>query len=329
MTYILNGANKTVLNTMGSSAVICLVICLESVVHVTSLNERPILGVLAQASDPDRKQLGDTYIPANYIKYIESAGARVVPVRIRESEDYYQKIFKSINGILFPGGMVSLINSSFAEEGKWFYNMAIQAYDEGDYFPVWGTCQGFELLATITAKQRVMSNFSAEDLALPLDFTKDFKKSRLFGNLPEDVYRALLKKNVTENFHMYGLSPEDYAKNPNLRSFYKVLSTNKDRNGKEFVSTIEANRYPIYGTQWHPEKTMFTWDLRLHVQHDTAAVRVSQHFANFLVAEARKSSHHFASLQEEMDALIYNYNPVFFSDGSFIQNYYFNFTDNY
>lgn len=296
------------------------------VVSVSALNERPILGVLAQASDSEQTYLGDTYIPSTYVKYIESAGARVVPVRIKENEDYYKKMFKSINGILFPGGGVSLTNSSFAKEGKLFYDMAIQAFDAGDYFPVWGTCNGFELLATITAKQEVMSKYSAEDIALPLNFSKDFSNSRLFGNLPADVFTALKTENVTENFHQSGLSPEDYDKNSNLKSFYKVLSTNTDKNGKEFVSTIEAYKYPIYATQWHPEKTMFTWNLKYHINHGAAAVRVSQHFANFLVAEARKSSHHFDSLQEETDALIDNYNPVFFKDGSFNQNYFFNFT---
>ena len=47
-----------------------------------------------------------------------------------------------------------------------------QAYEAGDYFPVWGTCQGFQLLVTITANQDVMSKYSAEDLPLPLNFTK-------------------------------------------------------------------------------------------------------------------------------------------------------------
>ena len=55
---------------------------------------------------------------------------------------------------------------------KTFKVIISQAYDAGDYFPVWGTCQGFQLLATITAKQDVMSNYDAEDLPLPLNFTK-------------------------------------------------------------------------------------------------------------------------------------------------------------
>ena len=34
-----------------------------------------------------------------------------------------------------------------------------------------------------------------------------------------------------------------------------------------------------------------------------------QYFANFLVAEARKNSHHFESKAEEESALIYNFVP--------------------
>lgn len=36
-------------------------------------------GVAAQ--ETFSKRVGDTYIPASYIKYLEQAGARVVPIR--------------------------------------------------------------------------------------------------------------------------------------------------------------------------------------------------------------------------------------------------------
>ena len=39
-------------------------------------------------------------------------------------------------------------------------------------------------------------------------------------------------------------------------SMFDVLSTNKDKKGTAFVSTIEAKKYPFYGVQWHPEKAM-------------------------------------------------------------------------
>lgn len=39
---------------------------------------RPLIGILSQGGDPAPK--GHTYIAASYVKYVESAGARAVPI---------------------------------------------------------------------------------------------------------------------------------------------------------------------------------------------------------------------------------------------------------
>ena len=44
-----------------------------------------------------------------------------------------------------------------------------------------------------------------------------------------------------------------------MDQFWDILSVNKDVNGLEFVSTIEAKNYPIFGTQFHPEKNAYEW----------------------------------------------------------------------
>ena len=77
------------------------------------LNNRPIIGILAQECMPYfSAEICDTsYIAASYVKFIESAGARVVPVLINQPEEYYRTIFNSTNGLLFPGGDVSLTDS--------------------------------------------------------------------------------------------------------------------------------------------------------------------------------------------------------------------------
>lgn len=51
---------------------------------------------------------------------------------------------------------------------------------------------------------------------------------------------------------------------------------------------------------------------------------IAQTAANFFVNEARKSEHHFDSVDEEASALIYNY-PVTYTgqSSSFEQKYYF------
>ena len=79
------------------------------------MNHRPIIGILAQElSSSLEPWYGDnytSYIGAAYVKYVEQAGARVVPVLINQDDDYYDTIFKSTNGLLIPGGAVSIVDS--------------------------------------------------------------------------------------------------------------------------------------------------------------------------------------------------------------------------
>ena len=40
-----------------------------------------------------------------------------------------------------------------------------------------------------------------------------------------------------------------------LDKFYRSLATSTDDKNLEFVATIEAVNYPIWGVQFHPEKS--------------------------------------------------------------------------
>jgi hypothetical protein len=56
-----------------------------------------------------------SYIASGFVKWIESAGGRAVPIRFYASDAELYRIFKSINGIVFP---VSLLTSQ-AQHAKW------------------------------------------------------------------------------------------------------------------------------------------------------------------------------------------------------------------
>lgn len=47
-----------------------------------------------------------------------------------------------------------------------------QANKKGDYFPIWGTCLGFEQLAYLTSGKPILSRTNTTAVALHLDFTK-------------------------------------------------------------------------------------------------------------------------------------------------------------
>eukprot|EP00466_Bigelowiella_natans_P008780 jgi/Bigna1/55007/estExt_Genewise1Plus.C_480036 len=287
-----------------------------------ALNLEPTIGILAQP----RAGLKGSYIAASYIKFVESAGARAVPIQYDLPEADLRKMFQSVNGILFPGGGANLANTTtYAKTSKLFIDLAIQAKNEGDHFPIWATCLGFESLAMIIAEDdSVLCSgcFDTEGIALPLDFTENAASSRMFGQLPKPLFDAISTKNTTENSHRSGVTPDEFGAGTKLGKFFSVLSTNRDSKGHEFVSSIEANSYPIYGTQWHPEKANFEWNSAA-IPHLPESILLSQSMANLVVGESRKNDHHFESQQEEDKALIYNYQAIKDPTGYFVQIYKF------
>ncbi|XP_071340750.1 gamma-glutamyl hydrolase isoform X2 [Trachinotus anak] len=245
-------------------------------------NDRPIIGVLAQdVYSPKPNQTA--YIAASYVKFLEAAGARVVPVMINQTREEYKTLFNSLNGILYPGGSASIISSGYQRAAKIFYELAIEANNNGDYFPVWGTCLGFEQLAYLTSGDAVLSRTNTTGVSLPLVFTNETKDSRMFKGFPDELMKALASEPLTENSHKWSLALLTYDTNEELKKFYKVLSTNTDGN-IEFVSTMEAYDYPIYGTQWHPEKNAFEWR-RPYYAHSSSAVKTTFYMAEFFVSE--------------------------------------------
>ncbi|KAI0241550.1 Gamma-glutamyl hydrolase [Lamellibrachia satsuma] len=76
--------------------------------------------------------------------------------------------------VLFPGGAANVTDSPFAKVGRFFYEKAMQSNDKGDYFPLWGTCLGFELLADLTAEDSILKRCHADNILMPLRFTTGF-----------------------------------------------------------------------------------------------------------------------------------------------------------
>lgn len=47
----------------------------------------------------------------------------------------------------------------------------LQANDAGDFFPIWGTCQGFQQLSVLTAHKNLLTLTDTKAVALPLTLT--------------------------------------------------------------------------------------------------------------------------------------------------------------
>mmetsp|Transcript_10068 Transcript_10068/g.25158 ORF Transcript_10068/g.25158 Transcript_10068/m.25158 type:complete len:324 (-) Transcript_10068:459-1430(-) len=308
---------------MASSAwVVCSVLLFVALVRCSAppqefplVNFRPIIGVLTQPTTFSFTKLGKAYLLADYVKWLESGGARVVAVPYDASEAELEFLFSSLNGFVITGGELNLApDQQYWKTGAWFYNKSLEAYRNGDYFPVWGTCQGFQLLSMIAAQDPsvlLVAQYDSENISLPLQFLPAAKTSRMFGGLSPKLWRTFSQDNVTMNLHQNGVLPSTFQTNAHLAQWFTVLSTNVDRQGRPFVSSFEHNHAPVYGVQWHPERVQYEWSRAEALDKQPIAMEAMEAIANFLVTETRRSSHTFPSDKVETDYLIYNTPPVF------------------
>ena len=130
--------------------------------------------------------------------------------------------------------------------------------------PLWGTCLGFELLASAASgSDSVLSHVAALDVSLTLVLAplcrvqgKGVDVCRLLGpGTPRSVLQHMTSDTpgIIYHNHRKGVRTEAFNADAKLQAFARVVATSRDERGVEFVSAFEALRYPIYAVchcQW-------------------------------------------------------------------------------
>lgn len=260
---------------------------------------------------------GMFYIAASYVKWLESVGIRSIVLPYDAPPQLVEDVFNQVNGLLLPGGAAAL-----PESAKHIWKLALRSNEvEGDHFPVWGTCLGFEFLVQLAAVDGVdilQSGFDAENVSLPLHFVDDGYGYELYEATSmlrretsqstdtsslfpggSRVREIAARQNVTLNNHRNGIEPKRFLSDTGLTSMFHIVSTNNDGNGRPFVSTIEPlepNRHPYYGVQFHPEKNMFenafypsTIIPYEDINHSPDGIELSFHLAKFFGGLVRRN----------------------------------------
>ena len=150
-----------------------------------------------------------SYFPASYVKWLEAAGARVVPLQYTADADATRAMLQSLNGALFTGGGSEFTNpdgslTPFAQTALLIFNESVQAWSRGESWPLWGTCQGHELISFLASglnMSTLTGGFDSENLTLPLAFTPAAAGSRMYGALDASVVTTFATQPVTMNNH--------------------------------------------------------------------------------------------------------------------------------
>ena len=146
-------------------------------------------------------------VEAHYVRFLEAAGARVVPLLYDADEDVNIALLKTLNGVFMPGG-----GGDYIALGALVMSEAKKYNDAGTFYPVWATCLGFERMAAYTAAEplKLLTNIGASHVSLPLEFLVDPAQTKMFCPLGQDA-QAFAAKPFTYNGHRWSITDEAFA----------------------------------------------------------------------------------------------------------------------
>jgi len=235
------------------------------------------LGILMML--PPGSQPGYSYVRSTVVRWFSSGSDNIELVLIPATLTSPAEIaafFDSIHGLFLHPDWVE--HPVYTRLVRTLLTMATLANKAGDYFPVWGTCLGFQMMMQFAGNFRDLEQFDARQLEKARSKIhireEELERSRI-GHAGTKAQLTHLRQIYVPYFdHEHGISVERYNSNPALKASYRVLSTSHDRAGREYVSMVEGRSLPFFGTQFHPDDDRaMTW------------------LASFFVAEMAKSSH--------------------------------------
>jgi gamma-glutamyl hydrolase len=243
--------------------------------------------------DPaNQKIINTTNVMGLYVEWIRAAGGDAIAIHSWMSDSEIEEIFTKVNGFLFQGGGRNLdLNGEFEVFSNKIINKVIEYKDKKNItIPLWGTCQGFELIHMLVANSYLLDKFDADNILTPLVFDDSIiRKSRMFSLFNEADFSSLKNLNTTAHFHHFGVSESTFNKYQTLKTMFQITSYGKDRNNDLAIASIEAFNYPIYAVQFHPEKSPRDTNPNNLVATSDEAIRINLNLGLFLIDEAKKN----------------------------------------
>jgi hypothetical protein len=196
--------------------------------------------------------LGRSTISSNHVDFIKPLEWTALSFESTRTE--LDAFLETIHLFYIPSGN---IGGSFCKKFLECIEYCVRKIKEknrsGIYFPIWGVCMGFQTLLAVE-NGMYHHNFFLEGFNswgyktnLP-----QVNRGRLTNSFSSDEIKLLELNHDKIHQHALGVSPCMFNAT-NIKNNYVVLHVNVDKNGKQFIGTIEHKNYPFYGFQWHPE----------------------------------------------------------------------------
>ena len=114
------------------------------------------------------------------------------------------------------------------------------------------------------------------------------------------------------NSHSYGLDPAKFDTDEGLGGMFKLTSISYEPEGEQrpFTATMESDKYPLFGTQFHPEKTITMFNDNSGVNHSWTSEKLNRHFADYFMTLARQNPNSFGDFSATQEWIIQNYDLI-------------------
>lgn len=237
---------------------------------------------------------------SSFVKFLQGAGARIVPLVPNMSEEETEKRLAKLNGVFLPGG-----DGDYETYARYLFKRLKEINDEGTYLPLWGTCMGYESIANFSAEHGDPNErMYLTHTSLPLHFVADPRDSQMYGQL-QDVAFLFENHNYTYNGHNWGINPKRFETDPGLKAMFDVTAISYlPDDGRAFVASIEGKSYPFFGTLFHPEMASQLFIDNYGANHEWLSIKLNRHFSDYFVYLARHSPNKYGDfLQVQADII--------------------------
>ena len=311
--------------------------------HYERLNG-PVVGILSlptSRKDQTFSQASFSMIPGSYVKWLEQAGIRIVPIRYDMPKRVIEQMMSLVNGILITGGSTALFRektarcrfsrildrkkscpSPYMRTVHRIVRRATQLQRAGNPFPLWGTCLGFEALLIS------LSRFTLRrSKVLSTNHSLNLKQNAGSAAFFRHYFGAGLTRSVSQNpiiyfNHKFGFRPRRVQTNKQLGGQVQVLATTKLETGEEIVSMVRHRTLPFIGVQFHPEKIQFEHRASVSTNVSNASIEASHTMAMLFFDLVNQNQNEIENEKELEALLIYNY-TLYKSSGPYEQMYVF------
>lgn len=258
----------------------------------SSLPYKPIIAIYGDPDPEDDFTYNNgTYYSVNYPKWLQKFGASPLALHQWYSESEILDLLGKVNGVLFMGG-----GRDFKREGNWETKATlIINYAINNSLPLWGTCQGFQLIPSLISDDLgiLTNDFRNDDVMSHVIFNENTTRARMFSLFTAKDFELLEKRNSTLYFHTWAFHPDKFYQDAKVMSVLKVTGLGKDLDGKEFVNVYEgvSDKIKIFGTQFHPEKNPFSRGSGYTLEHREDSLRLGDLMGLKFVEECRMNAH--------------------------------------